>query len=219
MDPTMATTMPVSGGLGGQQATGGQGNIGGLGAQPMPGQNLNYSNMLYNANNSSQAGMNMAQNAATFNPSGIQQEMNPYVNSVVNAANQQSWQNFNQQQVPTLQSAFGGTGQFGSARADQSMQQASNQNALQNNWQQAQLMNTGYNQAQQNYQHEQNIGLQGAQTMGSLGTQAANQATNQAMLPANQAAVYSGALGNLKTPTFSQSSGAQQTPYYFAPTY
>ena len=147
----------------------------------------------------------------------INAEMNPYVQNVVNSTAQLGNQQFSQQTLPQLESAVGANGQFGSARGDATIQQAANQNAFNINNTQAGLMNTGYNQAQQNYQNEQAIGLQGAQTLGALGTQANNMATQNAMLGANQAATYSGALSAYKTPTVTSSSGSSAVPTYFAP--
>jgi len=187
-------------------------------APAMPGQQLNPGNMISNANNANQNAMNMFQNAGQFNQDAFNSQMNPYVGDVVNAANQQSWRNFNQQQAPALQSQFGQNGQFGSARGMQTMEQAARDNAQQTNWQQSQLMNSGFQDAMKNYQTQQQNQLAAAQGMVGAGQAANQQGQSQYMLPANMAGVYSGALGNLRTPTFSQSGASQQSPFY-APTY
>lgn len=182
----------------------------------MPGQQLNYGNMIYNGNNANQQGMNALANAQGFNQDQFNQIYNPYVSDVANNAATLAQQQFQQNTVPQLQSQFVGGGQAGSARAMGTMQQAANQNDQNILMQQAGLLNTGFQQAMQNYQGLQNNSINAGNSLVDAGAQANNQAMQQAMLPANQAAVYSGALGGLKTPTFSGSSSSQQSPYYFS---
>ena len=157
----------------------GSGLVGGAGSTA-PGA-LTPGNVQYNGNQANQQAMD------TFNKNSqmgdINQFMNPYVNDVVNANTEQSWRNFNQQQAPALQSAFGGSGQFGSARGMQSMEQASRDNAQQTNWQNSQLMNTGFQDAMKNMQNQQAQNINAANGMTTAGTAANNMSNSQQLLP------------------------------------
>lgn len=186
---------------------------GGSGAGSMPGQQLGYGNMLYNANNSNQQAMNTFANNQGFNQNQFNQIYNPYISDVVNNANTIAQRQFQQQQMPALQSQFGASGQAGSARAMATMEQANNQNSqniLQN---QASLMNQGFQQAMQNYQGLQSNALNAGNGLLNAGTAGSNMANQQMMAPANYNAVNAGALTALgqTVPSLSQTQAGTLT--------
>jgi hypothetical protein len=188
------------------------GGMGGSLAQP--GQQLTPENMQYNANNANQNAMAAMQGAMGFNQSGFNQVYNPYIQNVVDANTAQANRNFNQQTAPALQSQFGMSGQPGSARAMATMEQA-NRDMNQNlNWQNSALMQQGYQSAMDNYARLQQQAQQGALGMGQLGQMANQMGQSQTLLPANYLGIMSGALGNIKTNTMSQSTGSTSNPYY-----
>ncbi len=207
--PGMMTGAPQQGALSGmtyQPNSVGAIQPGGSGAGGMQGQQLNYGNMVYNANNANQNAMNTFQNNQGFNQNQFNQIYNPYINDVTNNLAAMNQRNFQQQQLPALQSSFGASGQPGSARAMNTISTANNLNNQNTLNQQAQLMNQGYQQAMQNYMGLQQNAIGAGNGMLQAGQTANNMANSQAMLPANFAATMSGALAGIGTQTPSAST-------------
>ena len=169
---------------------------------------LNPANMQYNANNASQAAMNTINQNSAFNPNSYQGFMNPYINDVVNANTQQSWRNFNQQNAPALQSQIGGAGQFGSARGMAMMEQAARDNSMQTNWQNAQLMQGGYNKAMDLAQNQQAQNINAANAMGGAASNAQNMSYQQMMTPYQIMAMMAGSGSALNPQSGTSANGA-----------
>lgn len=95
-------------------------------------------------------------------PQGIQNYMNPYTDSVVDRIAQLGQRNLTENLLPNVNSTFIGTGQFGSDRNSEFMSRAlrdANESIL---GQQSQALQSGYQNAAQNF-------LQDTQRMGALG--------------------------------------------------
>ncbi len=177
---------------------------------------LSPGNVQYNANQANQAGMNIYNNNAGWNESQFNQMYNPYVNNVVNANTEQSWRNFNQQQMPSLTSSFGATGQFGSGRAMQAQEQAARDNAQQTNWQNAQLMNQGYQSSMQNYLQQQQNAQNAAAGLVNAGTAGWNQAQGQYLLPWQMAGLSTAAISGLRPESATTSGGISGGGFLFS---
>ena len=169
---------------------------------------LTPANMQYNANQANQASMNTINNNSAFDPNSYQQFKNPYIQDVVNANTEQSWRNFNQQQAPALQSQFGGAGQFGSARGMAMMEQASRDNAMQTNWQNAQLLQSGYNKAMDLTQNQQAQNINAANAMNQAGATGQSMSNQQTLTPYQIQAMMNQAGAALKPQTGTTSNGA-----------
>lgn len=175
---------------------------------------LTPANMQYNANQANQQAMGTLNNNSAFNPNSYQQFMNPYINDVVNANTQQSWRNFKQQNAPALQAQFGGQGgQFGSARSMATMEQAARDNAMQTNWQNAQLMQGGYSKAMDLAQNQQNLNINAANSMNTAGATGWNMANQQQMTPYQIMAMMAGAGAALRPESGSISNGANTSGF------
>ncbi len=103
------------------------------------------------------SGMNQAQNSlnnyqTSFDPSQLQSFMNPYLNDQMNSLAQQSMTNLENYTLPAVNSTFTGSGQFGSTRNSNFLNQAINQNNQQLLNSQANLLGTDYQNAMQNMQ-------------------------------------------------------------------
>jgi hypothetical protein len=192
------------------------GAAGGTGTttQQMPGQQLNPNNMIYGSNNAIQSGENSLLQNTGFNQNQFSSFLNPYVNDVANNMATQSAINFGQNTAPMLQSQIGAGGQFGSARADASMQQAATQNAQNLMFNQSQLMNQGFQNAMQNYGQFQNNAINAAGQMGNLGNIGNNMALSQEMAPLNmlQSIGETGAMQRI--PAAQQQQSGSYNPYY-----
>ena len=108
--------------------------------------------------------------AGTPTSSLINQYMDPYTNSVINSIGQLGTRQYNELLAPAANAAAVGSGQFGSTRgqtvqADVARDVANNITA-----QQAQALNTQYNNAIAAAQNQQNLGLNAATTLGNLGS-------------------------------------------------
>jgi len=108
--------------------------------------------------------------AGTPTSSLIDQYMDPYTNSVINSIGQLGTRQYNELLAPAANAAAVGSGQFGSTRgqtvqADVARDVANNITA-----QQAQALNTQYNNAIAAAQNQQNLGLNAATTLGNLGS-------------------------------------------------
>lgn len=182
----------------------------------MEGMGLNAGNMTYNANNANQQAMNTMANNSGWNEGQFNAMYNPYINNVVNANTEQSWRNFNQQQMPSLTSAFGAQGQFGSGRAMQAQEQAARDNAQQTNWQNSQLMSQGYNDAMKSYLQQQQNSINAAGGLSNIGANAWNQARQQYMLPYEIAGLNSASIGALRPESATSGGGTNASGYLFS---
>ena len=100
---------------------------------------------------------------AQYDPTKMQQFMNPYVNNVIDANNQASQQNLQENIMPGVNSTFTGNGQFGSTRNADFLNRAirDNQQTL-NNTNATTLMNA-QNQANTAYQNWTKMGTDAGQ--------------------------------------------------------
>ena len=155
-----------------------------------------------------QGGYNQAQNASSYNPGTFQQNfMDPYTKSVVEQNANIAQRNFNQETAPSLMSQFGAQGQFNSGRADQSMALANAQNQQNINQINADLMNQGYQQSQQNYLNSMGIGVQGANVMNQAGASQGQLGLGGQSLPGDIFNQFSGGLHNLPLNTQTNEQG------------
>jgi hypothetical protein len=136
--------------------------------------------------------------ASAMNPAGIQQFMNPYINSVVNEQGRLANQNFQRNVLPALSGQFVGTGNLGSQRyasalgqtgADFQANLTGQQNksladayksALDASYNQGQLQNAAAQTQGTLAGKEQELGLKGASALTAAG--AAQQQYNQSVL-------------------------------------
>ena len=116
--------------------------------------------------------------ANTPTTSMINQYMNPYTNQVVNSIGEMGTRQFNQLYAPAVNAGAVGSGQFGSQRAQQVYANTARDVAANITAQQAQAMNTGFNNAVTAAQNQQNLGLSAASTLGNLSGQSQQQATS-----------------------------------------
>lgn len=110
--------------------------------------------------------------ANTPTSSMIDQYMNPYTNSVVKSIGDLGAQQFREFTQPAMTSAGVATGQFGGSRAQDIQAKAARDAAMNITAQQAQAMNTGYQNAVTAAQNQQNLGLNSATALGNLSSQA-----------------------------------------------
>lgn len=137
----------------------------------------NYGQNLDNAQQTANTGAGMYQSGnALINQSGNynldtfrNQFMNPYTQDVVKQNADIAQRNFNQQTAPSLMGQLGSQGQFNSGRADQAMALASTQNQQNVNQINAQLMQSGYQNSQENYLKSMGIGVQAGTNLAQLG--------------------------------------------------
>jgi hypothetical protein len=125
-------------------------------------------------------------------PTQISNFMNPYTQNVVSGMANLSQQNTNDVIMPSLLAAAGGTGNFGSARAQNAAAEALAKIQSGLTAQQAGALQTGYQNATDSALKNASLQTQAAQTQGQLagteGTQAANQLNNLSNLGALQQA-------------------------------
>lgn len=139
----------------------------------MVNQNLgNYQPLL----NQSAAATNAAITGAQYDPSQMAQFMNPYTSGVVDEIGRLGNESFQNQVAPAISSAFGGLGQYGSARQGAMLSDAAARNQREVLGAQANALNTGYNNAANQYL---NWGQLGAQTGLTGGAQLGNLAQAQ----------------------------------------
>jgi hypothetical protein len=117
--------------------------------------------------NQSQQMVTGAVGQSQFDPSKFQGFMNPYTSGVVNEIGRLGQEQFQQNIVPTLSNAFGGLGQFGSARQAAMLADAAGRSQREILGQQSQALNTGYNQSMQDYLNWANLGVGAQQQAGS----------------------------------------------------
>lgn len=98
-----------------------------------------------------QGALSQLQGAGQFDPSKVQQYLNPYMGGVVNEIGRLGNEQFQNQVLPGLTSNFSALGQQGSARQAMLMSQAAAQNRREVLGQQANALNTGYNNAMNSY--------------------------------------------------------------------
>jgi len=108
------------------------------------------------------------QNAANPTYNTVGNYMSPYINSVVNAIGTLGQQNILQNVAPQTTAGVVGAGQFGSQRGAQALGQTLNQAALGITGQQAQALNTGYQNAMTQAQNQAQLQQQIGATAGGL---------------------------------------------------
>ena len=100
---------------------------------------------------------------AQYDASKQQQFMNPYVNNVIDANNQQSLQNLQENVMPTVNSTFTGNGQFGSTRNADFLNRAIRDNQQTLNNTNANVLMNAQNQANTNYKDWTQMGVNAGQ--------------------------------------------------------
>lgn len=113
--------------------------------------------------------------ASTPTSSLIDQYLNPYTQSVVKSIGDLGTQQFREFTDPAVTSYGVATGQFGGSRAQDIRAKAARDAAMNITAQQTQAMNTGYNNALTAAQNQQNLGLNTANVLGNLSSQAQSQ--------------------------------------------
>jgi len=113
--------------------------------------------------------------AATPTTSLIGNYMNPYTQSVVKSIGDLGTQQFREFTDPAMTSYGVATGQFGGSRAQDIRAKAARDAAMNITAQQTQAMNTGFNNALTAAQNQQNLGLNTANVLGNLSSQAQSQ--------------------------------------------
>ena len=113
--------------------------------------------------------------AATPTSSLIGDYLNPYTQSVVKSIGDLGTQQFREFTDPAMTSYGVATGQFGGSRAQDIRAKAARDAAMNITAQQTQAMNTGYNNALTAAQNQQNLGLNTANVLGNLSSQAQSQ--------------------------------------------
>jgi hypothetical protein len=144
------------------------------------------------------AGQTATSAGTAMNPAGIQQFMNPYINSVTNEQARLANQNFQRNIMPALGGQFVGTGGLGGQRYASALGQAgadfqanltgqqnksladAYQSALTGSYNQGQLQNTVAQTQGELAGKQQELGLKGASALTAAG--AAQQAYNQSVL-------------------------------------
>jgi len=157
--------------------------------------------------------------ASQYNTSTFQNQFfNPYTQDVAQNAAEMATRNFNQMTAPSLQGQLGQSGQFNSGRGDMAMQQAQRDQQFNTMNQQASLLNTGYNQSQQNYINSMGVGVQGANVMSGAAsglTNAANSAynagTSASAMPGQTFGQFAGGMAQL--PMNKTTEGEQSSEY------
>ena len=100
---------------------------------------------------------------AQYDPNNLSQYTNPYVQNVVNANNQQSNQNLQENILPGVNSTFTGNGQFGSTRNADFTNRAIRDNQQTLNNANARVMMNAQNQANSNYRDWTQMGVNAGQ--------------------------------------------------------
>lgn len=152
---------------------------------------------------------------AQFDPSQLNQYLNPYLGGVVDEIGRLGQERLEQQMLPALTSQFSSLGQFGSARQAALMADAAKQSQREVLGTQSTALNTAYNQAMQDYlnwSQQQNAAAQGLMGIGGQQAQqqiaagqlgqnayqsAQNLALQQAQAQAGTALDVGSSLGNL----------------------
>ena len=116
--------------------------------------------------NAAQTGFNKA--AGADFATDIQGYMNPYQTGVVDEIARLGNKNLFDNVLPGVNSTFAGTGQFGSTRNADFTNRAITQNQQEIMGQQSNLLNTGFQNAAQNWQNDKNSNIQLGQSAGSL---------------------------------------------------
>lgn len=125
---------------------------------------------------------NMFTGAGQFDPNQVGQYLNPYLSGVVQEIGRLGNEQFQNQVLPGLTSAFSGLGQHGSARQAMMMSDAAARNQREVLGQQATALNTGYTNAMGDYLNWARQQQASAQGLTGLGGQMYNQALGQANL-------------------------------------
>lgn len=158
---------------------------------------------------------NLYTSGAQFDPSQLNQYLNPYLSGVVGEIGRLGQERLEQQMLPALTGQFSSLGQFGSARQAALMADAAKQSQREVLGTQSTALNTAYNQAMQDYlnwSQQQNAAAQGLMGIGGQQAQqqiaagqlgqnayqsAQNLALQQAQAQAGTALDVGSSLGNL----------------------
>ena len=142
-----------------------------------------------NVNAMQQAGQPLYSQAAglytqgsQYDPSKVQQYLNPYLSGVVNELGRVGSEQFQNQTLPALTGGFSTLGQYGSGRQGALMANAAALNQREVLGQQANALNSAYTNASNDYQNWAKIGQSAASGLGNLGQQQAAQTAAAAQL-------------------------------------
>lgn len=137
--------------------------------KPALNQAMNYTGQAANASALAQASPYMDYASATT-PQVINQYMNPYTDKVVNRVGDLAQRQLSENIIPTIQNQFIAGGSFGGSRSGEALGKATRDLQESTMAQQANLMNTGYQQATQAAQADQARMAQLGQLAGNLST-------------------------------------------------
>lgn len=115
-----------------------------------------------------QQAQDLATQSSTYNPGALSQFMNPYTSDVVNEIGRLGNQNFAENIMPAVNSSFTGAGQFGSTRNQDATMRAARDTQQNISGQQANALNTGFQNANQNYLGWSGQGQKGSQLLSDL---------------------------------------------------
>ena len=146
---------------------------------------------------------NMFSGSGQFDPNQVGQYLNPYLSGVVGEIGRLGNEQFQNQVIPGLTSAFSSLGQHGSARQAMMMSDAAAKNQREVLGQQATALNTGYTNAMGDYLNWDKQRQESAQGLAELGGQMYNQALGQA----NVGLLGSQALADLGAQQYTQGLG------------
>lgn len=118
-----------------------------------------------------QGALTQTQQAAQYNPSQMQQFLNPYIGGVVNEISRLGTQNLTQNVLPGIADQYTSLGQFGSSRQGEALARAASQAQREISGQQAQALAGAYGQAAQQYGNWAGMGLQAGQQAAGIGGQ------------------------------------------------
>ena len=164
-------------------ATSGQAAINAGGVAPASPLQMTAFNAAPTAINAGQPQLQQATTTATGvantpTSSLIDQYMDPYTKNVVESIGDLGRRQFREFTAPSVNAAGVATGQFGGTRAQDINAKAARDAAANITAQQAQAMNTGWQNAVTAAQNQQNLGLNASNVLGNLSSQAQGQATS-----------------------------------------
>jgi len=122
---------------------------------------------------------------AQYDPNQLQQHLNPYMSGVVNEIGRLGANQFQNQVAPALTGGFASMGQYGSGRQGAMLANAAALNQREVLGQQANALNTGWNNASQDYLNWSKQAQNSAAGLGNLGQQQAAQTTAAAQMQEN----------------------------------
>lgn len=120
-----------------------------------------------------QQAANMFQSGSQYDPSQLQQYLNPYINDANNATIAQSNRNLNENILPGVNSTFAGAGQFGSTRNMDFTNRAMRDQQMVLAEALAKQNSANYTQANQDYLNWAKMGQSGASGIAGVGSNVA----------------------------------------------